>query len=178
LHPGVLEPKASRYRILSGIQELGRCSVKELAGRLGWNPVSLYYHVSALVDAGLVRPAGRRGEGRSQETLYEPAAREITMDPSNRSPEFLAALWNIYRAVLRACERHLDRALREERHGRGPRSNTMVQETRARLSRNDLERLRAMIDETHRFASENEDGEAARSVYLVTACCKIVEDDA
>ncbi len=41
-----------------------------------------------------------------------------------------------------------------------------------------MERLRAMIRETHRFASEHEDGEAAQSVYLVTACCKIVEDGA
>ena len=174
-----------RYRVLRGIQDLGRCSVKELAAQLGKKPASLYYHVSVLVKSGLVRRAGRRGTGRLEEMLYEAVAREITMDPDSRSPRFLAALQNVYRAVLRACERHLDRALQEERHARGPRSNTMVQETRVRLSRKDVERLREMISETHRFAAERQaarspdvgviDG-AAECVLLVTACCKIFDD--
>jgi hypothetical protein len=54
----------------------------------------------------------------------------------------------------------------------------MVQETRRRLSRKVMERLRAMIREKHRFASEHDGGDAPRSLYLVTACCKIVEDGA
>jgi hypothetical protein len=35
-----------------------------------------------------------------------------------------------------------------------------------------------MISETHRFALQHDGGEAAESVYLVTACCKVVGDGA
>jgi DNA-binding transcriptional ArsR family regulator len=150
--------------------------VKELARHLGGKAVSLYYHVDALENAGLIKAAKKRRKGRPMERLYEAVAREVVIDPSQRSPNFLAALRDAYQAVLRASARHLDKALHAERGRNGPRRNTMVLETRARLGPRDLDELRARIDALHRFAAARRSRGAEETFYLVTACSRMVDD--
>ncbi|NIM48343.1 MAG: helix-turn-helix domain-containing protein, partial [Gemmatimonadales bacterium] len=64
----------------------GRCSVGEVADRLERKPESLYYHVKALREAGLVRRVGNRPGERRSETLYQAVAPEIVLDQGNRTP--------------------------------------------------------------------------------------------
>ncbi len=162
----------ARYRILSAMQELGQCSVKELAAWIGWRPASLYYHVKALQDAGLVVNVGSRRAGPRGEAIYAPVAREIRIDPRKRSAQFLAALWDAYRAVLRASERYLQRALRAERHESGARKNAMVLETRARMSPAGLARLRSELLRLHNGACRVSPSRKGAGVYLVSVCVR------
>jgi len=161
-----------RHRVLNAVLGLGRCSVAEIAERLEWKAESLYYHVKALMDAGLVRHAGQRATGGRSETIYEAVAADITLDLSNRSKEYLTAVRDVYRAALRATERDLEHALESEREGHGPRVNTMLQRFNVRMSGADLRRLRAMLDEIGSFTAEHENPAASGTVALTIVLSK------
>jgi DNA-binding transcriptional ArsR family regulator len=63
-----------RQEILDKAQALGPCSIADLARALGRPADGLYYHLRALLAAGLLRAAGERGEGRRREALFATAA--------------------------------------------------------------------------------------------------------
>ena len=157
-----------RHEILASMEQLGSCSVGELASHLGRPPQSLYYHVLRLAGAGLIRVKRLRPSARRPEAIYEPVAREILVDPSLRSSGFLRALREVYRAALRAADRDLSRALSHEvKSGSGgPRGAGLVRWT-ARLDRASEARLRALLMELGRFMADH-DTEGERS-YSVTA---------
>jgi hypothetical protein len=142
--------------------------VGEIADLLEWKAESLYYHVKALQGAGLVRRQGERHAGRKTEALYEAVAPDIVLDPENRTLSYLEAVWDVYRASLRACERDLQRALFHEREGEGPRQNTLLHQVTVRLDPAKAQQLRAMINEVVQFLAENEDREGTESVSLTT----------
>ena len=161
-----------RHRVLNAVLGLGRCSVAEIAVRLDWKAESLYYHVKALMDAGLVRRVEQRSTGGRSQAVYEAVAADIVLDLSNRSKEYLTAVRDVYRAALRAAERDLENALERERKGKGPRLNTMLQRFTVRLSSGDFCRLRAMLDEIGSFTAEHEDPAASGTVALTIVLSK------
>ena len=163
----------TRHRVLNAILELGPCSVSEIAHRLEWKPESLYYHVKALLEVGLIVAAGERQTDRRAETLYAPVAPEIQLDDGDRTPEYLAAVWDTYRAALRATERELERALEKERDGSGPRKNTMLHQANVRMSPSDAAKLREMLDEVMAFALGAESREGSTSVSLTMALSRL-----
>lgn len=150
-----------RQRVLSALQELGPCSVREVAETLGWKPASLYYHVKQLVDVGLAAEVDQRPAHHRSEAIYEAVAREVEVDPTIRTPTFLDALWDTYRAALRACERWLERALQAEHAGTGPRRDTAVRQWIIRLAPEHVDELRKRIEDLDRFIAENDNAEAA-----------------
>ncbi len=163
----------TRLRVLNAILELAPCSVAQIAERLDWKAESLYYHLGALIDADLVRRAGERPGSSRPEALYEGVAPDVILDATNRSPEYLARVWDTYRAALRASERDLEKALREEVDGEGPRENTMLMQVTARLSAADANRVRGMLEEAVRFAIENEDRTESDTVSVTTAFARL-----
>ena len=163
----------TRHRVLGAVLGLGRCSVAEIAKRLDWKAESLYYHVRALVEAGLIRRVEQRPTGHRNETVYEAVASEIVLDQSNRSEEYLRAVRDVYRAALRATERDLESALESERKGKGPRLNTMLQRFTVRLSVADLRQLRAMLAEIGNFIAEHENPAASKEVAVTMVFSKL-----
>lgn len=163
----------TRHRVLNAVLELGPCSVGEIADRLQWKAESIYYHVKALNEVGLVRRVGERSAGRKPEALYEAVAPEIVVDQEDRTPAYLAAVWDVYRASLRACERDLERALFDEEDGEGPRRNTLLHQVNVRLSRRKAEQLRAMVDDVVRFAMDNEYHDGPESISLTVVVSRI-----
>ena len=65
-----------RQDIVDTLQTLGTASTTDLAEQLGRPADGLYYHVRALLKAGLVVPAGTRPQGGRNEALYRTAAPE------------------------------------------------------------------------------------------------------
>jgi hypothetical protein len=129
--------------------------------------------VKALQKAGLVRQDGERSTGRKTEALYRAVAPEIVLDPQNRTLPYLEAVWDVYRAALRACERDLQRALLGEEEGEGPRQNTQLHQVTASVSPGKAVQLQAMLDEVVRFLAENEDREGTETVSLTTVVSRL-----
>lgn len=85
-------------------------SVRELARRMGRSASSLYYHVHALRDAGLLEEAGERTRGPRTETLYAAAGPAVRLAPDG-TPEGRDAILRTMAAGFRMAERDLEAAL-------------------------------------------------------------------
>ncbi len=162
----VLAPPA-RQEFLAGLQALQPCSMSELGQYLGRLPVSLYYHLRKLQGVGLVIEHSRRGEGSGAETLYQLRAREVRIDPDNRTGENLKLLRKIGTGILRQAMRLEDSAVAElpARVSRN-REHILVQQT-LRLSRAGLGRINDKFQELLEVLAE-EAGEEDEDFYTVT----------
>jgi hypothetical protein len=146
-----------RQEIVDVAQALGPCAVADLARELGRPADGLYYHVRALVAAGLLVPAGERGSGRQREALYATAAPEsglwLLYDPAD--PENAAAVTAAVGSMLRLTARNFTDAFRPDGEVccEGPRRNLWAGRSTGWLAPEDLaevnellQRLRAVLE--------------------------------
>jgi DNA-binding transcriptional ArsR family regulator len=85
-------------------------SVRELAQRMGRSPHSLYYHVHALRDVGLLAEAGERPGATRPEALYAPAVSAVRLEPDG-SAATRDAIRRTMAVGFRMAERDLEAAL-------------------------------------------------------------------
>lgn len=140
-----------RQDIVDTLQALGAASVPEIAMHMDRTPDSLYYHVRALVDSGLLRrlPEPRR-RGRHQEWVYALAGSgeplRLGYRPGrNRDAQ---ALSELVANMLRVSQREFDTAI--ARPGcivDGPRRELWAGRSKGWLSQSDLERCNALLAE-------------------------------
>jgi DNA-binding MarR family transcriptional regulator len=102
-----------RVEVLEQLRASGPTSIADLAQELGRTPHSLYYHVHALEQAGLLRRRGTRRTARRDEVVYERIADAIALAYAPSSETGTAAVESAGRAVLRRAERVFARAIRE-----------------------------------------------------------------
>ena len=151
-----------RQEILGALERLGGGSVKDVARELGRAPATLYYHVHALVEAGLVRESGQRPAGRRTEATYAPAAHKIVIDRSASSKGFVEALSDLHRATLRTAERELALALKPRRAKKVPPGKSVaLLRLSARLKPADARAARRKLEEVAGFLAECDDPNAA-----------------
>src|SRR4029077_4455042 len=84
----------------------------ELWPRLGRPADALYFHLLALVAAGLVQRAGDRASGTRRETLFRTVAPELLLRYEPRQAANRRAVAAIVRSMLRLGIRDFDRAQR------------------------------------------------------------------
>ena len=103
---------AQRQEIVDVLAEMGTVSVAELAATLGRPADALYFHLRALVAAGLVQRAGDRASGTRRETLFRTVAPELLLRYEPRQAANRTAVAAIVRSMLRLGIRDFDRAQR------------------------------------------------------------------
>ena len=158
-----------RLRVLRTLEAIGPATVAEIAERIDRKPVSLYYHVHALVEAGLVREAGTRPGPRRDEVLYDTVARSIRVDPGRGSPAMLEAFADLGTAALRRADRTHRRALMDpEVRKAGPRRERVLLDMRVQLDGDDLEALNRRLDELVEFLDECDARAEGGAFYDVT----------
>jgi len=163
----LISPVRARIIGLFEVREI--CSVRELAEALDLPMESLYYHIHALVRAGLLVREGQRAAKTRSEAVYRLLARQISVDWSNRTPEYLAALKKAVRLAHRFSERMMEEAIdRDTCRMGGPTAQAHVQQETVRLGKAKMRQLIGMLKEIDRFVIENNDP-AAESTYVVTA---------
>src|ERR1700739_2463429 len=76
---------ATRQEIVDVLAEMGTVSAAELAATLGRPPDALYFHVRALIRAGLVLEAGHRSRKGRKEALFRTVApgRRLVYEPNS-----------------------------------------------------------------------------------------------
>jgi DNA-binding transcriptional ArsR family regulator len=101
-----------RQDLVDRVQALGLASVPELATQLGRPADALYYHVRALLRAGLLVEAGSRQRGRHHESLYSTAEpdRRLILQYRNGAEE-TGPLRELVAAMLRSARREFDCAI-------------------------------------------------------------------
>jgi DNA-binding transcriptional ArsR family regulator len=129
----------ARQEIVDALEQLGTASVAELAATLGRPADALYFHLRALVRAGLVRGAGSRARTGGTEALYRTIAPTLQLkyEPGNRTT--IAA---IVASMLRLATRDFARSLaRGDVVVDGPRRELHALRKVGRLSAPQLARL-------------------------------------
>jgi hypothetical protein len=131
-------------------------SVRELSDALDVASESLYYHVHALVKAGLLQRLGERPAGRRREQLYRLIAPEIVIDPDQRSRAFVAALGDVGATALRAAERGYRAALPRARSDPASGGVAQVRRWVVRLEPRSAAQLQDKLRELERFMQEHD----------------------
>ncbi len=162
-----------RQQLITLLERSGPSSVRELAERIGMATESLYYHVHALVRAGLLRRTGQRRGATRPEALYEAIARHFSLDPQNRSSEYLDALAKVGSAALRAADRDYRRALVElEPQSRGVERTTDLRQLTVRLPPDAIAGLRQRLDALLAYVLEHETGDG-HPCSVTTVVCRV-----
>ena len=163
-----------RQEIVRALTRLGAASVRELADELGREPATLYYHVHALVKAGLVRDDGLRKLGGRPEKLYSLVAQRILIDRDSASRPFLSALLELNRSTLRTAERELEASVMARRTGE-PDDTTMLLRLSSRLKPRDAARAAAMLRGALEFMAER-DAPGSGDLHTVTVALVRTEE--
>lgn len=163
-----------RQEMVQTFSRLGACTVRELADELGREPATLYYHVHALVDSGIVRETGKREAGTRPESVYSLVAERILIDRKETSRPFLSALADLQRATLRTAERELVAAL-EARDPKGSDDSPTLLRIASRLKPQDAARATKMLHELVEFLAENDDPEVGDTYSLTAAFTRLTK---
>jgi DNA-binding transcriptional ArsR family regulator len=101
-----------REEIVDVVALIGPCSITELAAVLGRSRNSLYYHVRALRDCGLLIEMRRSGEGKKMTAYYDPPGRPFAVHFDLSTKERKRAVVALARARIRTAARGFERACR------------------------------------------------------------------
>ena len=168
------EKGLSHLNIQGDDLKLERNLLKDLAAETGRAPGALYYHIHDLVDAGLIREAGKRRAGKRLESVYEPVAERVVLDRSERSRPFVDALADLQRSTLRSAEREILRALDPGRtREKTPGESVSLLRLTARLRPKARARAEAMLRELVKFIGENDDPRADDTYSLTAALVRL-----
>jgi DNA-binding transcriptional ArsR family regulator len=105
---------AARQEIVDVLAEMGTVSVADLAATLGRPADALYFHLRALIKAGLVRPAGYRSRGGRKEALFCTVAPDLWLHYEPRSERNRQAVTAIVGSMLRLGIRDFRRAFQSD----------------------------------------------------------------
>ena len=147
-----------REDIIDAVAVLGPCSVPQIARFLGRSRQSLYYHVQALRDCGLLLESGVRGNGTRPTAIYDLPGRPVIVRYDLGTPRTRKAVVALGRSRLRSGARGFARACRSGAAvTEGPRRNLWVAHWKGWLTEEDLEeanRLLASLVEVFRHGSD------------------------
>jgi predicted transcriptional regulator len=101
-----------REEIVDMVALIGPCSITELAGALGRSRNSLYYHVRALRDCGLLVETQCSGEGKKTTAYYDPPGRPLAVHFDLSTKDRKRAVVALARARIRSAARGFERACR------------------------------------------------------------------
>ena len=139
-----------RQDIVDTLQSLGTASTTDLAEQLGRPADGLYYHVRALLKAGLVVPAGNRPQGGRMEALYRTAAPEQGLKLNYEQPGRSAKLTleRLVASMLRTANRNFREALeRPEVVSEGSVRELWAARGKGWVTQTELRRVNALLRE-------------------------------
>ena len=123
----------------------GPCTVAQIAAWLGRRPDALYYHVTALVRAGLLVESGSVRAGTRFGAIYDVPGRPLRLNP--RGEIGAQALARVMQAALRLADRDFRRALE---HGdaivEGPHRNLRGGRCKGWIADEDLSEINALFE--------------------------------
>ncbi len=145
-----------RQQVLQALGAIEPCTAKELAAHLGRKPVSLYYHLRALQEVGLVVEQERRPTARRSEAVYRAVAKKLRVEAEKPRGATLQSLKKLGGGILRRALRLHDAALDagevgggdDRRHVLGQKTVRLSPAGRRRVNRK-IRELLDLIDEEH-----------------------------
>jgi len=148
----------------------GPMSVREVAQRIERTPESLYYHVKALVDVGLVLLDSSSKVNRRREAVYRLVAPRLVRDGRQRSPAYKEALARTGEAFLRlAAREHRVAVVSGEVPAEGPRRSLSLRRHSARLDPAGLAKLNRLLDNVFDLLDQYDDPKSELPIAVTIA---------
>ena len=121
-HPRVLGALASPVRqdLVVILENSPPLAVTELARRLGRRPDTLYHHLRALQQAGVVEPESRASTGGRPGSVWRLKTGPVRLAPTALRPRDVSGAERIVGTIARASVRDFRRAMRAAVAGEGP----------------------------------------------------------
>ena len=166
-----------RGLLLSNLCSSGPCSVGELARLVGRKPRALYYHLEALVDAGLVEEVGTRPTQRRRETLYDAIADIVEVDEHFLdTPEWADAHRRTAAAMFRQGMRAHLAALDDKTFDTGsPSPEVRLHTSQVQLTKEGIRRLNDKVGDLLQTLREERDKRQGRFFTLMLHFCPVVD---
>jgi predicted ArsR family transcriptional regulator len=139
-----------RQEIVDTLQALGAASISEIAEQLGRPADGLYYHVRALLKAGLLRPAGKRPRRGRSEALYQTIAPErgMKLRYATQSRNGKATLERLVASMLRTAGRDFRAGMAWPGAAtEGPQRELWADRGKGWISEAELRRVNALLRE-------------------------------
>jgi biotin operon repressor len=137
-----------REDIIDAVTMRGPCGVSEIASFLGRSRHSLYYHVRAMRDCGLLVETMVRGKGAKPTAHYDLPGRPFVLRYDLSSAKTRRAVVAIVKARFRAGQRGAIRAVSsDDAVVTGPRRNLWVAHWKGWLTEKDLEKANRLLAE-------------------------------
>jgi len=143
-------------------------SVREIAAAVGRLPVSLYYHLRALEQAGLIERAGTRAAEKGEEALYRVPAGRLAIRPDRRGPAEVDALRKIGAGVFRRAQRLHDALVAEEPARERLRREHVLAQRTVKLDAAGLKRVNGLLSALADELGEAQPAEGDGAFYTVT----------
>ncbi len=159
-----------REDIIDTVAILGRCSISEMAQFLGRSRNSLYYHVKALRDCGLLVETKVRGTGVKTTAHYDLPGRPILVRYDLGSEKSRRAVIALGKSRFRSGQRGFVRGVSSELAVvEGPRRNLWVAHWKGWLTVSDLEKANRLLHQlVDIFTPGVSDSKDSRSPYELT----------
>ncbi|MEM9066559.1 MAG: helix-turn-helix domain-containing protein [Planctomycetota bacterium] len=158
----------TRMRVFQAVQEIGPCGAAQIADRVGMKPASVYYHVHALAQAGLIEVA--QGEEGQRTVLYRSVAKSVKVAPKAGDTEYLEALADLASAGLREADRSQRRALHDpEITLSGAEQERLFLQVTSRLTRKHLRELNRRLIQLMLDAEDSDTPTTDRRYTIVIA---------
>jgi predicted transcriptional regulator len=161
-----------RHQLLRTLGTVGPISVRALGEHLGRSAESLYYHLRALEEVGLVvNQNAVDAEDSQAEAKYRTVSTMIVSDKTSTDGGYLAALAKSVSALLRLADRQFISALKRQADAQEQRSMSLRgQQLHVHLSVTDAQTLAGKLEDIMDFLVERDDpqGKEALSVTLIS----------
>jgi DNA-binding transcriptional ArsR family regulator len=150
-----------REAIADAVALIGPCSISELARALRRSRHSLYYHVNALRDAGVLVETHRSGEGTRTTAYYDVPGRPFSVSFDLGDEARRQAVLSLARARMRTAIRGFERACRPDAATvEGPRRDLWATHLKGWLSPEDLEEANRLLARLIALVGSEAAGEA------------------
>jgi DNA-binding transcriptional ArsR family regulator len=159
-----------REEIIDVVGLIGPCRITDLAAMIGRSRNSLYYHVRALRDCGLLLETHRTGEGTKPTAYYDVPGRPLSVRFDLSTPGRRRAVLALARTRIRSAARGFERACRPEAATlEGPRRDLRVTHMKGWLAEEELEEANRLLERLIELVGATEPGaKQGRKSYELT----------
>jgi DNA-binding transcriptional ArsR family regulator len=148
-----------REEIIDVVALIGPCRITELASVVGRSRNSLYYHVRALRDAGLLLETHRSGEGTKTTAYYDVPGRPLSVRFDLSTPSRRRAVLALARTRIRCGARGFEQACKPGAVTlEGPRRDLRVTHLKGWLSDQELEETNRLLERLVELVGTTERG--------------------
>ena len=147
-----------RGEVFAAIRSIGQASASAVAESTGLSPEATHFHLKGLLKVDLIEVVGQRATTRRPESIYQSTAKRYNLP---KDPELAAIVSKSVTAGLRRSVRGYEKAAALSREADDPSVGFQIIQTKVRLSAQDMETFRAMINQASQFAIERDDDAGA-----------------